>query len=120
MEIRRLTARPGPDLFTRIPAANAGEPVTCTRCSATFDTDPTIAVGCPTCGAPEGERCRLPAQGGLHRSHYTRAYIALRTGRMSACAALTWDRLHALPVRLPPAPSHAAFPIYASRSEVVG
>ena len=103
MEIRRLTARSGPDLFTRIPAADGGEPVACTRCSATFDTDPTIAVGCSTCGAPEGERCRLPGQGGFHRSHYTRARMALALGRMGACPALTWDDLHALPVRVAPA-----------------
>ena len=103
MEIRRLTARSGPDLFTRIPAANAGEPIACTRCSATFDTDPTIAVGCSTCGAPEGERCRLPGQGGFHRSHYIRARIALALGRMSTCPGLTWDDLHALPVRVAPA-----------------
>ncbi|MBI0536935.1 hypothetical protein D9599_15290 [Roseomonas sp. KE2513] len=115
MEIRRLAARPGPDLFTRIPAANAGEPIACTRCSATFDTDPTIAVACPTCGALEGERCRLPPQGGFHRSHYTRAHIALRSGRMSACGALTWDRLHALPVRLPAPSRPAVMADHASR-----
>ena len=115
MEIRRLTARPGPDLFTRSPAADAGEPVACTRCRAIFDTDPTIAVGCPTCGASDGERCRLPAQGGFHRSHYTRGHIALRTGRMGACEALTWDRLHALPVRLPAASRPTAVPVHASR-----
>ncbi|MFK4046906.1 hypothetical protein ACI2KH_18270 [Roseomonas mucosa] len=115
MEIRRLTARPGPDLFTRSPAADAGEPVACTRCRAIFDTDPTIAIGCPTCGAPEGERCRLPVQGGFHRSHYTRSHIALRNGRMGACEALTWDRLHALPVRLPRAAYPAVIPIHASR-----
>ena len=115
MEIRRLTARPGPDLFTRIQTADADEPVACTRCSATFDTDPTIAVGCPTCGVPEGVRCRLPTQGGFHRSHYTRSHIALRTGRMSACGALTWDKLHALPVRLPASSHPAAVPVHASR-----
>ena len=115
MEIRRLAARPGPDLFTRIPPADAGEPIACTRCNATFDTDPTTTVGCPTCGAPDGERCRLPAQGGFHRSHYTRAHIALRMGRMSACEALTWDKLHALPVRLPATSRPAAVPVHASR-----
>ena len=114
MEIRRLAARPGPDLFTRIPAADAGEPVACSRCSATFDTDPTIAVGCRTCGASAGERCRLPEQGGFHRSHYTRAHLALRTGRMGACKALTWDRLHALPVRQPPAPGLVIHPLVLS------
>ena len=103
------------DLFTRIPAPDAGEPIACTRCSATFDTDPTLLVGCPTCGAAAGDRCHGTEQGGFYRSHYTRAHIALRTGRMSPCSALTWDRLHALPVRLPPGARPTVIPVHASR-----
>ncbi|MDT8316305.1 hypothetical protein [Roseomonas mucosa] len=102
MEIRRLAARPGTALLTPLAPAAANDAIACTRCSTAFGTDPTLSVDCPVCRAPQGERCRQPAEGGFHRSHYSRARIALALGRMSACSALTWDDLHTLPVRLAP------------------
>ncbi|MFK4047918.1 hypothetical protein ACI2KH_23575 [Roseomonas mucosa] len=102
MEIRRLTSRSGLALLTQITPVAANDGITCTRCSTAFGTDPTLAVICPVCRAPEGERCRHPAQDGLHRSHYTRARIALALGCMSPCPALSWDDLHILPVRATP------------------
>lgn len=103
MELRRLVSRPGPALLTPIAPAAPSDGVACTRCRADFVTDPTISVICPVCHAPQGERCRKPAEGGFHRSHYSRARIALALGRMGACSALTWDDLHTLPVRPAPA-----------------
>ena len=103
MEIRRLAARPGTALLTPLAPAAANDAIACSRCSTAFGTDPTLAVDCPVCRAPQGERCRQPAQSGFHRSHYTRARMALALGRMGACPALTWDDLHALPVRVAPA-----------------
>ncbi|MBS5905031.1 hypothetical protein [Roseomonas mucosa] len=103
MEIRRLASRPETALLTLVSPTATHDAVACSRCSTAFGTDPTISVGCPVCRALEGERCRQPAQGGFHRSHYIRARIALALGRMSACPGLTWDDLHALPVRVAPA-----------------
>ena len=109
MEIRRILSGRRPAQASLLLATEAGEPVSCTRCSRTFPTDPSTAVDCPVCRAGEGEPCRREPVGGFHRSHYTRAAIARRLGRMSECPALSWDGLHALPApRAPRGPTPPA------------
>ncbi|WP_353408284.1 zinc finger domain-containing protein [Roseomonas mucosa] len=101
MEIRRLALRPATAQSSRLPVADAGGPVACTRCGGAYEHDPTLRVGCPACAAAPSQPCHRPANGGVRQSHLSRGREALASGRMPACGALTWDGLHAFAVPVP-------------------
>jgi len=96
-------------------------PVQCRRCAAEWAVDPALLLDCPRCQAPAGQPCQR-RNGGNENACIARDVLAMRSGLLSQCSALTWDGRHAKPLPLacearPPmaAPLPSMYPMHGQR-----
>lgn len=80
----------------------------CHRCGDEWPEHPALVVACPHCKAGPGIRCTRPSGHQMSQSfqaqpHIAREALAVSSGAMQPCRALSWDERHA-PGTPPPAP----------------